>query len=337
MSFALRTFKAALAVAVLASAPLAHGQIFRAYLALDGVDTNPCTLAQPCRLLPAAVAAVGAGGEIWMLDSANFNVAPVTVNKSVVILSIPGQLGSLVALGGPALTITGAGVEVTLRNLNILPFTGNALQNGVVVNASSGKVVLQNCNLFGFTGGRGLHVQSTTRVTIMDSVFTGNLIGAELGPGSTTQVSGSRFVGNSEYGVLVLSQASAMTQASVTRSVFTHNQTGASAQSYDTTATARLHVADSVAEHSTQYGLYAHSDPPGSIAHVVALGNLIGNNGYGLATYGSAAKIMAGGNAITNNNIAFLMANTGVIESQGNNLVRSNGGGETVTTTFGGI
>lgn len=51
----------------------AHAQLFRAYLALNGSDANPCTLPQPCRLLPAALNAVASGGEIWLLDSAGNN------------------------------------------------------------------------------------------------------------------------------------------------------------------------------------------------------------------------------------------------------------------------
>ena len=76
----------------------AEAQLFRAYLASDGNDTNPCTLPQPCRL-PAALAAVENGGEIWMLDSANYNTGPVNVAKSVTILAIPGAVGSVVATG----------------------------------------------------------------------------------------------------------------------------------------------------------------------------------------------------------------------------------------------
>ena len=67
----LRSALALVFALVLSSA--AHAQLFRAYLASDGSDTHPCTLAQPCRLLPAALAAVASGGEIWMLDSANYN------------------------------------------------------------------------------------------------------------------------------------------------------------------------------------------------------------------------------------------------------------------------
>src|SRR4051812_8876772 len=90
-------------VFVLASAlpPLAaHAQLFRAYIASFGADTNPCTVAAPCRLLPAAIAAVKDGGEIWLLDSANFNSGAVTINKNVSIQAVPGQVGSVVAFGG---------------------------------------------------------------------------------------------------------------------------------------------------------------------------------------------------------------------------------------------
>jgi len=77
--------------------PAAHAQIFRAYVASYGNDANPCTVNAPCRLVPAALNAVASGGEIWMLDSANFNTATVDINKSVSVLAIPGQVGSIVA------------------------------------------------------------------------------------------------------------------------------------------------------------------------------------------------------------------------------------------------
>jgi hypothetical protein len=85
---------------LLLAAGTSHAQLFRAYLASDGNDANPCTLPQPCRLLPAALTAVASGGEIWMLDSANYNSAMVNIGKSVSILAVPGAVGSLVALSG---------------------------------------------------------------------------------------------------------------------------------------------------------------------------------------------------------------------------------------------
>jgi hypothetical protein len=69
----------------------ADAGLFRAYLSVHGADTNSCTLADPCRLLPAALAAVADGGEVWMLDSGNFNISQVNISKSVTILAVPGS------------------------------------------------------------------------------------------------------------------------------------------------------------------------------------------------------------------------------------------------------
>ena len=113
----------ALGLSLLLSAA-AHAQAFRTYLSAGGNDANPCSLIAPCRLLPAAIATVIDGGEVWIIDSANYNSGPVDVNKSVTILAIPGALGSVVALGGNAINIATAGVKVALRNLVIVPYVG---------------------------------------------------------------------------------------------------------------------------------------------------------------------------------------------------------------------
>ena len=109
------SFRAALRIpfyllATLLLSTTANAQLFRTYVASDGNDANPCTLPAPCRLLPAALTAVASGGEIWMLDSANYNTATVTIGKSVSILAVPGAVGSVVAIGGPAISITASTV-----------------------------------------------------------------------------------------------------------------------------------------------------------------------------------------------------------------------------------
>lgn len=111
-------------LAALAATPL-HAGIFRAYLSLSGNDGNACTLQAPCRLLPAALAAANDGGEVWMLDSANYNNAPVVVDKGIKILAIPGEVGSVVGNSGvDALIINAPGKDVTLRNLVVLNLGG---------------------------------------------------------------------------------------------------------------------------------------------------------------------------------------------------------------------
>lgn len=55
-----------------------------------------------------------------MLDSANFNTGPVTIDKSIKILAIPGEVGSIVGNGGDGLVINAPGKDVTLHNLVVL-------------------------------------------------------------------------------------------------------------------------------------------------------------------------------------------------------------------------
>lgn len=113
-------------LAALFTAPAQAG-IFRAYLSLSGNDANPCTLPLPCRLLPAALNAANDGGEVWMLDSANYNGGPVLINKGIKILAIPGEVGSVVGNGGDALIINAPGKDVTLRNLVVLNLAGGMI------------------------------------------------------------------------------------------------------------------------------------------------------------------------------------------------------------------
>jgi hypothetical protein len=147
-AFALRrTLLATATTLALAAASSAHAGLFRAYLSEAGADTNACSLPAPCRLLPAALAAVNDGGEIWILDSANFNTTTATISKSVTILAIPGVVGSFVGNGGDALVVNAVGAKVTLRNL-------------VFVNLAGG-------------GNSGVNFVTGTSLTIRDSSFTG--------------------------------------------------------------------------------------------------------------------------------------------------------------------
>jgi hypothetical protein len=159
----------AVAVAALCVSSIANAALFRSYLSLTGSDANPCTLQAPCRLLPAALAAVNDGGEIWMLDSANYNTAPVSITKSVKILAIPGQMGSVVGSSGDAIVINTSG-DVTLRNLQVLNF--NAGVNGVNIQ-NAGAVHIEKTSIDGFRSDAGscirLDSPNTVRLYVDDS------------------------------------------------------------------------------------------------------------------------------------------------------------------------
>jgi hypothetical protein len=177
-------------IAVVAGAALlapvtAGAQSFRAYLASYGNDANPCTVAAPCRLLPAALNAVANGGEVWMLDSENYNSGTVTIANSVSILAVPGQVGSVVAFaGGPEVAIATSGVTVALRNLVIPNNVANPGTYGVVMTAGT-LLSVEDC-LFANLPNAAIYVHDTnSMVAAKNSVFR-NLgdyaVRAENGP-----------------------------------------------------------------------------------------------------------------------------------------------------------
>ena len=319
---------AALAALLVLAAPAAHAQIFRAYLTLDGNDANPCTLSQPCRLLPAALAAVASGGEIWMLDSANYNTGPVNVTKSVTILAIPGALGSVVALGGNALDITTTGA-VTLRNLNVLPFPGN--DHFVGVNKSTaGTLLIQDSNLFGFTTGAAVIVSGAADASIARSVIRNNDTGVLAFSGPVVGISDALFTGNESAGVKLIAGPGFSTTATVTRTVARANGIAFAANGGDVNSTLVLRVTDSRIECSSNSGTEGVSVTHVTNTGVAAQGTLsdttISGCENGVSVGGPATvKVFLARNTITDNQVGVSQVLSAVVESAGSNAIRNNG------------
>src|ERR1700730_14832883 len=75
----------------------------RTYVSGQGSDTNGCTVTTPCKTLKAALALTTAGGEIFVLNSADYG--PATITKSVSIVSEGAAGGMLATNGTVAITI----------------------------------------------------------------------------------------------------------------------------------------------------------------------------------------------------------------------------------------
>ena len=196
-----------------------QAEVFRAYLASDGSDANPCTLAQPCRLLPAALSAVMSDGEIWMLDSANYNSSMVTVAKSVTILAVPGAVGSVVAAGGHAINITAGGLKVVLRNLVVVPLPGGGGINGLNLTGAS-QVFIEHSN-FSNLPSAAIYVNGIGSVRVSNTTLRLNGFGMFVEGGGAASVFNSEFHQNQVAGLHVKSgQMGADSRVSVTGSLF---------------------------------------------------------------------------------------------------------------------
>ena len=310
----------------------AQAQLFRAYLAIGGNDANPCTLPQPCRLLPAALNAVAPGGEIWLLDSANYNTATVNVTKSVNILAVPGAVGSVVATGGPAISIATAGVKVSLRNLVIVPLPGAGGTDGVVMSNGASLTVEQTL-VSGITGV-GIRVTTASTVKIVDTTIRGGHEGLRLQDGAGATVTRS-VIGASGTGYAVNvwgTAAGTVTTAAIADSTLESGWVAAFAQSSDPTASVRLVVRGCQVDRNA-YGLYAQSEAGGGVV-LIASGNIVAHTAYeALAADGIGTMAWASGNTISNNGTGLAALNGGIFESAGDNAVRHNNVGKFGTIT----
>jgi hypothetical protein len=322
-------FRNALAFAAALLLPAAaQAQLFRAYLAPTGLDTNPCTLAAPCRLLPAALAAVASGGEIWMLDSANYNSGTVNITKSVTILAVPTALGSVVASGGSAISIATAGVKVALRNLVIVPVPGAGGIHGVFMSAGT-SLTVENCVIANLPQV-GILVDALAILRVADTTIRDNgSYGIALLNGARGTVTRSAVSGNASHGIYVTGTTSAtLTTADIADTTVDGNAIGIYAWSQNASATVEVSVHDSRAVGNAVYGAAAQS-AFGAAAKLSASNNMISNNGNGIAASSTGSKVWLSGNTVTDNTGYGLANLGGVFDTLGNNAVLNNAGGDT--------
>jgi hypothetical protein len=319
-------------LAVLTFSVSANAQLFRAYLAPTGSDSNPCTLPAPCRLLPAALTAVASGGEIWMLDSANFNTSTVNVTKSVTILAVPGALGSVVAAGGPAFRIATAGVKVALRNLVIVPLPGGGGTDGIAM--TDGTLLdIENC-LIANHGGTGISVSGGAIVRVADTTIRDNALhGVLLQDGPKGLFSRVALKGNADAGLYVLGTiASTTTTASIADSTLSGHVNAVAVISGNATAAVSVSVRDSRIVGNSTFGIGAQSNA-GGVVSLSASNNLLSQNNIGLGAINAGAKVWASGNTVNDNATGFYNSAGSLFESAGNNAVRNNGADTTGTIT----
>jgi hypothetical protein len=310
--------RAALAVLALACLP-AQSQLFRTYVSSTGLDTNPCTLQQPCRLLPAAIAAVQAGGEVWMLDSANYNTASVTIAKSLSILAVPGVVGSVVATGGSSgLFISASGGTISLRNLVIVHLTSSTIgiffaggsrldvadceivgpaTAGILASAAGSQVTVRNTVLRG--SNTGFYAEDTTVVSLDGVHATDNVTGIVAAEGARVAVRNSVLAGN-QYGLSAVA-ASGAARLVVEDSSVTGNDTGITASASASGGIAHVTVSRSDVSHNSVNGFSATQNPSAT-AILVTDGNTVTHNGVGFNFGAGPPTIFTRGNNVLNYN-----------------------------------
>src|SRR5882724_5238793 len=268
--------------------------VARTFVSAQGSDANPCLVSSPCRTFQAALALTTAGGEIFVLNSANYGA--VTISKAVTITS-EGAVAGVLATTGVGITINaGASDVINLRGLDI----------------DGGK-----------TGATGIQFSSGSALNIQRSVirgFTGSGINFAPSSASSLFVSDTMVSNNQGNGVLVSGGAAAV-KGALTRVTATGNGVGFFASGANVTMT----VADAVASNNT-YGIGANA------AAVMVRNSAVSSNSVGIAA-DQNATVRVGQSTVTANATGWQASNGGQTQSYGNNNVSGNTNDGTISTT----
>jgi hypothetical protein len=272
----------------------------RSAVSVNGLDTNPCTPASPCRSFGAAIAVTSPGGEIIALDSAGYG--PFTVSTALTISGAPGVHA--------AITVTGAGSA-----------TGITVNTG----SASDKVILRNLILIGSGGGTGIDYEQGAELTVFNVLVRGFVNFAVLSdsPGAMLNVQDCAILDNGT-GVFADSDFTNPARVLLTHCSILGNGTGVST-GYDTWAT----IVNSTISGNSSYGIYVTNIQliGNTLSQVMVENCTIANNGTGIAANAMNAGVFI---TISQNVIAFNQTGAaaigaGVINSFGNNRFVGNG------------
>ena len=287
-----------------------NGSLTRSFVSSTGVDTNPCTITQPCASFAHAYTAIGANGIIAALD--------------------PGKYGPLI-ISGP----------VTINGNGWAAITAPAQGNGVTINAISGNVILTGLEIDG-TGAvnNGIVFNSGSSLTVTDCVLrnfaysgsgSANGIGIWLQPTSGTinfVITNTIVSDNGFIGIFYLPPSgSTVTAALAMDHVVTINNSsgGISADSFFTSGSTTVAISNSIANYnSVGIGVSNGSAP---IAASIDNTSIIGNGAIGLYLLGTP-KLYLGRSVITANGTG-VQNNTSPnsVYSYQNNSINGNGTG----------
>jgi hypothetical protein len=196
----------------------ADAQQVRAFVSGNGLDTNPCTLSQPCRTFQQAFNTIPANGTIWVLDPAGYQ--PLTITHGVTIQG--GGMGAITAASGTAITVLlNTSDPVTLNGLVLDGLgTGNT---GINI-ASGPSVQILNSIIRRFQSGIAFGTASGGNLLIEDTVVSDNLsTGIVVGLGAiNAQATLNRITANNN----VVGVANQGTTTTIANSVISNNSTG---------------------------------------------------------------------------------------------------------------
>lgn len=361
MSFVIRTSIALVGICIACAAPPALAVAQRTFVASYGSDTNPCSIALPCRSFDTAIGATSSGGEVVVKDSAGYGTA--TIGQSVSIIAPAGVYAGITTPGlGTGVIVNAPGAKVLLRGLTINGQTtalygiwlqsgaelvidrcalGNNKTAGVYVTAPGSTLTVTDTLIRYTLAGQGVRLNSDVRavfdrVRVLRSIAG---IGLWADAGANVTIKDSLLASNFGGGVLVSATGGFPATVSISDSVLSDNRTHAvsitSAVAGGAAATGSV-TGSTITRHTSGQGVTVNSNPPAT-ASVSATANLVTQNGNGMGTAGTGQLLSARDNTFSRNTqFAFAAGVSPIHTVKGADGLPSNAG-EQATATSGTI
>jgi hypothetical protein len=273
-----------LLTATFALALPAQASLTRTFVSAAGMDSNPCTITQPCATFAHAYSVTAASGIVAALDPGKYG--PLTITGPITING-----NGWAAITAPA---AGDGIDINAGGSDTIALIGleidgaGAGYNGVVLN-SAGSLTVTNCvaqNFFwnGSTlSGLGILIQpssGTVSIAVTNSIFSNNGYAGiyYYSPsGSTATAKGVidhvLATSNRAAGIGLAGPAT----IAISNSVASNNGGGNTAGIYINNGSGALTVSiDNTIATSNGFGIWAIGTPKVTLGRSVITGNLTG-------------------------------------------------------------
>ena len=322
----------------------------RTFVASYGSDANLCKIAAPCRTFASAVAQTLDGGEVIVLDGAEYGA--VTITRSIAIVGPRAVYAGITVPSGAGIVINAPGIRVRLEGLSIKGFGGTV---GLRVDAAD-LVLVDRCTIEGFSdagirssvgapnilvhdtairdNGIGIVVDGPTRIVVEHGRLDKNAgAGMRIGSGAAATIANSVFAFNGTHGLLI-QPAAGTAGAAVVGTLFAEN--GGDAIHASAAPSTNITLSLSTSELRRNVNGLAVDANAGATVGVDAEDSAFSDHaGAGIAASntGGTVKFTISGNVITRNGTG--VANSGaLIESRGDNTFNYNGSNGGPLTLF---
>jgi hypothetical protein len=266
----------------------------RTFVASAGLDTNACSLTQPCRSFVQAITQTNVGGEIIVQDSAGYG--SVTVTKAISIISPPGIYAGVSVFGGfDGVTVNAPGATVVLRGLSI---NGQGGSTGVHLQQAA-RLRIESCVISNMSASGIAHNASGGAMIVLDTIVrdnlgTGILMVVANGTAVMDHVRIEQNAGDGLY--IAPTPGSAGATATISDSVFTHNGLAGIRAETVGNSTASVQLERSILSNNVGEGFKTFvGAAPGAVVRFTLTRNAISENGgHGVLVLATAPGLVHG-------------------------------------------